>query len=262
VNLIAYFDESGTHDGSVVTVMAAAMGNVAQWHRFQTELDRLKKGFGFNVFHANEFKHRQGEFAGWSPLKCISLIEGLAKATAEKLTEGAIFALENADYESSYKGGEKSRKFRPDTKYGLCFRICLLHLVSDCVRRYSSHKKFDMTRLNIVLERGHRHAGDAERVFNEEKKSLQRMGLDLLGSFGLGDKDKCDPLMVADFLAHTTYMWGAGDPPTDMQSLGDTPEKAGLTHLRINAAGLAEFKAALIQRLEARRPCPPRQASN
>jgi hypothetical protein len=45
VILSSYFDESGTHDASPVTIMAGILGNAGQWIRFQKELDGLNFGF-------------------------------------------------------------------------------------------------------------------------------------------------------------------------------------------------------------------------
>jgi hypothetical protein len=62
--ITSYMDESGTHGGSPATAMAAIMGNVAQWSRFQMEMDKLKKRYGFKVFHTKKFKAKAGDFRG------------------------------------------------------------------------------------------------------------------------------------------------------------------------------------------------------
>jgi hypothetical protein len=122
------------------------------------------------------------------------------------------------------------------------------------MRRYGHHKKRDLIRLHIVLESGHRHAMDAERAFHEEATALEKAGCDLLAGITFAKKDRCDPLMVADFLAHTTYMRGESwEPPPPDEDLRYTQEKASLIHLGFDPGGLAEFKASLVDQWNARR---------
>lgn len=259
VILTSYFDESGTHAGSPITVMAGVMGTAAQWGRFQIALDRLKRRFGFRVFHANEFKARTGEFSGWSPEKCIALIGELSDLTGDKLMHGAVLTVKNSDYDTYYRTSDTPRKLRLDTCYALSFRLCLVHMMGDAMRRQSNNKYLDRLRLNVVLESGHKHSGDAARAFHEEMKALQAAGCDLLAGMTLADKDKCDPLMVADFLAHTTYMRGeaaAFPPPPIDGDLLDVRQKGTLMHLGFDPGGLAEYKASLVDRWNARRLSP------
>jgi hypothetical protein len=250
--LTSYFDESGTHDGSPVTVMAAILGNVGHWSKFQRELDRLKKQYGFRVFHTTEFKRKSGEFAGWSNEKCMSLISELSQLTADGLMHGTVFVLENAAYEEEYKGQKNPKKLRLDSRYGLCFRCCLRTMVLEIIRRLSHHKKFPETRLNIVMESGHRNAGDAERIFAEEKRGLGSAG-SLLAGITFADKAECDPLMVADFLAHSAFMRG-GDPPQQLpqKQIEEMREKTGLTYVFFEPGGLAQTKDAMLKGLEAK----------
>ena len=47
----------------------------------------------------------------------------LAKLTESTFTEAVTFTLDNAEYEASYRGGDKPRRLRIESKYGLCFEI-------------------------------------------------------------------------------------------------------------------------------------------
>jgi hypothetical protein len=253
VILTSYFDESGTHGGPVMT-MAGVMGNARQWHRFQAGIDRLKKKHGFRTLHTTEFKHRSGQFAGWSPHQCVALLDDLEDITVDQLMEAVTFALDTATYAAEYQKGDKPRKLRLDTAYGLCFRECLFYLVYDAARRLGSHPKFDQTKMHVVLESGHRHLGDALRVFEEVRTELRSIGITMLASITPEGKDECDPLMVADFLAHTTLMRDIGirkGAPRPPQLNRD--EKGGVMHLEFRPDGLATLKRSLIQGVEARR---------
>jgi hypothetical protein len=119
------------------------------------------------------------------------------------LTDGAAITLHNSSYDQFYKGEQKPNKVRLDSRYGLCFRMCVYHFVLESAKR-QYRKKFP--ELHIVLEAGHRNAGDAERIFVEMKKEFESIGCNILRTLTKATKDDCDPLMMADFIAHYTFM--------------------------------------------------------
>jgi hypothetical protein len=168
-----------------------------------------------------------------------------------------ICSLDNAAYEAEYRGGETPKKLALDSRYGLCFRMCLLNQTVEAVKRLSYHKDFNQTRLNIVVESGHKNAGAAEQIFHEEMLNLQGLGCNLLSALTFADKENCDPLMVADFLAYSTFIRDDKGlvpfPDAGSRELPDIVEKTGLTHLSFDPGGLALLKASLIEKLNARR---------
>ena len=62
-------------------------------------------------------------------------------------------------------------------------------LVTEAMRRLGHHKKFEQAALHVVLERGHRHAGDAERIFEEMRRAYATDGLQLLKTFTPATKE-------------------------------------------------------------------------
>lgn len=257
VILSAYFDESGTHGGSPITVMAGFMGNVSQWGRFEKELTRLKAAYGFRIFHATSLKSRKGEFAGWSKDRCLSLVFELANAVGNLLMEGVTMRLSNPEFHRDYRS-DAPKKVRLDTAYGLAFRGCLLHLVTEAQRRLGHHRKFEGTSLDVILEQGHRHSGDAERVFNEVKAALDKEGLPILRTFVKAKKEESEPLMAADFLAYTAYSIGidahVGKRTSPLPPNDGPPHRTGLTHIEFELDGLAKLKARLVEKRQVRYP--------
>ena len=77
MNLTSYLDESGTHAGSPAIYVAGSLATAARWRKFELGLAALKRNYNFSVFHATEFKHRSGQFAKWSPEKCVALLHEL-----------------------------------------------------------------------------------------------------------------------------------------------------------------------------------------
>jgi hypothetical protein len=254
VILTAYLDESGTHGSSPVTVMGGMLANARQWEAFGEAFKEAKQNHGFKVFHTTEFKKRSGDFKGWSVMQQVALMGDLAALTSKAFTEGVTVTLDNADYEVEYKAGDRPRKLRLDSRYGLCFRNCMLFFALEGLKRVHRGR---FPTLRFVLEAGHKNAGDALRIFNETKAELEANSCNMLGDLLFADKNECDPLMMADFLAHVGFlMGGAGgrapdhwSPPTVLERPSLGQGETGVTHLRFKPGGLAELKTALIERL-------------
>ena len=242
----AYFDESGTHAGSPVTVMAGVMTNARKWERFEAEFRAAKRRHGFNVFHTKKFKSRSGDFKGWSSEQCLALVDHLSTiANDSSFTESVVMVLDNDLYENEYLRGEKPRKLRLDSKYGLCFRECLYHLLVEAQKRRHKNKALQ---LHVVLEGGHKNAGDARRIFDEVRADLNGSELDFLKPITFADKDECDPLMAADFIAHSTYRRDlktrAGEP---VSRHDESARRKRLVTLQYKPGGLSNIKDGLVK---------------
>ena len=133
--LTAYFDESGTHDGSAATVMGGMMASTKQWEKFDPLFEQAKRKFGFRVFHTRRFKHKTGDFRGWSDDKCLALVAHLAALTERAFMEAVTIAVKNPDYDNEYRTGDIPKKVRVPSKYGLCFQECLLHFLAEADKR-------------------------------------------------------------------------------------------------------------------------------
>jgi hypothetical protein len=247
VIITAYLDEGHTHDASPVTIVGGAMASAGQWEAFEKAYRPLKEQYGFTVFHTRKFKRKTGEFAGWSNEKCLSLVDDLYRVTKTAFMESAVTVLDNAAYDAEYKLGDKPRKMRLDTKYGLCVKNCILHFVSEAARRKHRQR---LPKLHCVLESGHKNAGDAMRIFGEIKTDLQGSGWDVLGDLTFADKEDCDPLMAGDFLAH---MQGVRDlqvkegRPLRFPDVEAPPDRReGLTVLRYMPGALSNVRQLLI----------------
>lgn len=257
--LTSYFDESGTHDGSPVTIMAGILATAGQWDRFQKELNRIKHKYGFKIFHSKDFKSRSGEFKGWSREKCLALLTELVDISSKSFMQSTVFTLNNAEFEREYKSGDNPRKLRLDTKYGLAFRYCLTSLTAEAIDRLRTHKRFPQTRMHVVLESGHQHCGDAQRVFTELQRELEAHGCSLLDTITFARKREGDPLMIADFLAYTSFVVHrrGHDPSVFAVSPG---KRSGVLHMDFEPGQLAVLKTSLIERLNSRRGAGGRAA--
>lgn len=259
--LTAYFDESGTHDGSPITVMGGVMANVDQWKRFDRKFKKVKAKHRFNIFHTKKFKRRAGDFKNWTPRDCLNLIDDMAAVTQRGFTDAVVMTLNNDEYEADYRSGEKPRKLRLDTKYGLCFRECLYHFMR--VGLSLRHKK-RLPHIHVVLESGHKHTGDALRIFEEVKADFKGSDADMLETCTLADKDQSDPLMMADFISHLSYLRERKVLGGTAEPYRDEPVKKmnSVAHIRYKPGSLAAIKADMVRRVMANQKRTTRTAAS
>jgi hypothetical protein len=165
--MTAYFDESGTHgDESPVVTIAGFIASADQWSSYKGDLSQLLAEYEVKVFHARKFRTGKGDFKGWPMPRRAQFNSRFLKLADDHLAFGLAMILRPDDYAKIYRLGEFPRRARPDTQYGLCFRTALWKsavLMKDHPTNWP---------LNVVLETGHKNAGDAIRVFGEFQDSL------------------------------------------------------------------------------------------
>jgi hypothetical protein len=62
----------------------------------------MRREYGFEVFHATDFRARRGEFEGWSDAKAEKFINELAELIHRGLTKGLVTTLPYALFEAEY----------------------------------------------------------------------------------------------------------------------------------------------------------------
>jgi hypothetical protein len=245
----AYLDESGTHGDSPAMVMGGVLARADQLRNFQKSFDLIKKQHGFRIFHTKKFKAKKGDFKGWTDEQCLHLIEDLAHLTSFGLTDTVAFTLNNASYAEDFKANAP-RKGRLDSAYGLCFRMCLAYFLLQMLKRKRRQK---FPHLHLVLEAGHRNVGDAERIFLEERNSFGDLSKGILKSLAIAEKDECDPLMMSDFIAHSSLMIhrkvtaGGSEPPHIPEGTRLPRGMGTVTHFESTPQGLANIRESILE---------------
>lgn len=197
----AYYDESGTHQGSPITVLAGFVGDTDGWIEFDREWRKILLKYDLRFIRAKQMFHRQSAFAGWSAKQIGHLAADIMYVLQERrLFHVSKIVLKENDYRRYYVGdGPISKRERLDTRYGLCLRSSLnFHpMLLAKLDRDSS--------INFVLEAGHRNAGDALRVFNEIKDDRNQPWSRALCSISFGAKTDFPALQAADLVAYWLY---------------------------------------------------------
>lgn len=202
--LTAYFDESGTHEGSGLAGMAGFVGDARQWRKFEKRAGRLFKRFGVDVFHTIDVRRTDKDFEGWKVDQKIEFLDEFQHIINETLESGVAAFISDDDYKY-FSNLEWPRKARKDSKYTVLFRACLAQIV-DVVGNIPN--VFE-PKLHVVLEEGHKNAPDAVRIYKWAQERLRHQNLPHYGLAGLTFEGKGDslPLAAADLFAYTA--WGA-----------------------------------------------------
>lgn len=231
-----YLDEANTHGPAPTVMMGALLGHAYQWQIFGRDIDRIRKRYGFTVFHSKRFQARRGEFKDWDDEKCRNLAKELAVLVRDKLTEGATIHLERDRYLREYRNKPFPLKMQPDSQFGLCFRALLAHML-DIVA--TTGKK---PILHVVVEDGHKNVGSCRTIVNEVKKRLRRKGIEILGTVTIAKKTESTELMISDFLAHTYYLMRSDLAPGEEWDYDDPPEESAMASLRFSPSSFDDLK--------------------
>jgi hypothetical protein len=86
--LTGYFDESGTHAGSELTLMAGFVGDARQWRKFEKRAGKLFGRFRVDIFHAVDVRRSDKDFAGWSVDRKIEFFDEFQHIINETLQRG------------------------------------------------------------------------------------------------------------------------------------------------------------------------------
>lgn len=257
VKFTAYIDESGTHADAPVTVMAGHIAKVGRWQAFDRDWQKMLKREGITHTHAKDIVQGNKEFRGWSTDRREALIQRASKIIRKHTIVGFVASFSNDDYEKHYVAGERTRKFPLDTKYGLCFRLCLQFLYSRLPEIFPE-VPIEKIEIYLVLESGHKNAGDALRIFEQFKQIADPVFVRMVKGITFVDKKDSPGVQAADQTAYGAWKQEQQPP------VGQTPIAAGAYptirqnkgqsfRLHADEAVLKEIKSKLLSAIALRK---------
>lgn len=200
--IIAYLDDSGTHDTSRGVIVAGCTGLRNDWEQFVPEWNNVSRTYGVSSHHNVDFSHSNGEYVGWPEGKRREYISHLIHVTAEVtwfVIGGAILRQNYIDLIPD--------KFRENIgdPYFFPFQMCIEGLLSVLTPEIAENAKVD-----IVLDQQKGLSGRATKNFNFFKNL--RDDNNRLGSISFKDRRKEIPLQAADLIANEIYQDFKRDP--------------------------------------------------
>jgi len=257
VIVTAYIDESGTH-GPPIMLMGCLVGDVNGWNGFDFDWRKHLAQNHLTYYHSKKMKHSQGEFRGWKAHQKLAFRQRAAQITEQHTMFGVTTVLSYADYNKFYIADERPPEIQLDSKYGLCFRFCLLRIVD--VLRYRLGDPDDL-QLYFVLESGHENFGDAHRIFNDIKQKGTRDLRLVLKTIIPGDKKDYFGLQGADGGAYhilgsergRAKLPGTIRIPMPQKNVRAAPSPWQHYNFIISPEKLTEFKSAIMREVERKR---------
>jgi len=192
--LKAYFDESGTHGGSV-TAIGGLVGVEAAWTAVESEINetiKLFKDKGVEYFHAAECAAQEGQYAGIDKERVSYIFMRIAKAIGSNPVVPIMSAVVQQDWDAVAKDVGFLKRF--PKPFDLCF--------DDIVRQLWEWGAIYAPGEKIVPMFGYQkeyqsRMNDAVASYGSEKWYKE-----VLGPISFGHMDQVVPLQAADFIAH------------------------------------------------------------
>jgi hypothetical protein len=158
MNFTAYIDESGTHGPTPDVVTSAMLSTEGRWERCSREFERIRRKFGFSIFHATEFRALRGEFHGWDSDKSSNLYVAIGQLGETHLTECFTISLSHEIYRTCFLE-HRPHKMHQVSQYGICY----MGLLDGLMRTVMRHGR--QSKLSVVIESGQKNARDTWRLF-------------------------------------------------------------------------------------------------
>jgi len=148
--LRAYFDDSGTHPESHVTVMGGLVGSAAQWKQFERQwAEKLEHPLPgkppLNLFHLSECKAGAGEFADYNLTERDAVTHDFRQIIIASDLIGTASAVDRRAWNELVVG-----PFR--TQLGDALSPCFEHSISETIR--IAGPRPDGDKIQIVFDQG------------------------------------------------------------------------------------------------------------
>lgn len=190
--------------------MAGFLGEARQWRKFEKRTKKLFRRYGVNIFHTIDVRRTDDDFEGWQVDKKIEFLDNFQHIVNETLEAGFASILRRDDYEW-YTKLPWPDGVRKDSAYGVLFRGCLAAATRG-VLDVDQWARGDEPSLNVVLESGHKNAGDAVRLYDLFRQKFVANTKPLSG-LTFANKSDCLPLAAADLFAYSAYGYEVGQKP-------------------------------------------------
>ncbi len=202
--LIAYMDESGTHDptggqrGSEVAAIAGYVSTYKGWVRFQREWRKVLRHFGVRVFHMVDYAQGVGEFKNWSKPKRDAFLLALTAVIDDHKLFGLGGVISVKDYDSVLPKPVKAEAKHP---YYFCFALLMRTL-----RQFAA--SLPAGRIDFIFYRKRKYQGTIEEMF-DGLKANNADHANRLGEVNFRAKDVFTPLQAADYFVYEVRRYAA-----------------------------------------------------
>jgi hypothetical protein len=200
--VIAYFDESGSHQGAPVFGLACFVAHERHWNDFRKRWRRLLDQQSVPEIHMADLEARRGYFKGWSQERYELLRTTIGIILSGVRLWGFYNAFLMKDYDAVIQRPKPGRRFYwPATPYMISFQAILEMMADRMASRLQPTGK-----IVCVCDRNDQAAGEARQRFEFLRKT--RAGWEHLYptlTFTSMKDELC--LQAADVLVYENCRW-------------------------------------------------------
>ena len=192
----AYFDESGTHAGSDVVVVAGYVASSSHWIDFSIEWQRALDEFGISYFHMTDFANGAKAYAAWNKEQRRDRLNRLIDIISRHVFSSVAYAIPMKSFNKIFSARSKSIC---GGAYGLATACCFTEM-----GQVASDPGVDGW-IEYVFESGDKDAGTVRKIVNSHLRDPETNAMYRFHSLSYADKHHCQPLQAADMLAYEVY---------------------------------------------------------
>ena len=209
--LVAYIDDSGTHDQSAHCLVAGYWGGSREWRSLESEWKSVLGSEGLEDFHANEFwpRPRGGRlkpYTGWNDARHASFIDRLLTIIQNHKiypfgcgVEVSEFKKQPEHYRKVFAGYHHNAVVKEAALKSvfLPLQVAIFQAARYCYRG---------VRMNFVVANDFKTAARTALCFAKLKQETEGdPAFDNLGDLTFADPRVAVPLQAADLLAYELY---------------------------------------------------------
>ncbi len=245
-NLVAYFDESGTHEDSDHVAVAGFIGFASAWVDFCARWQLALNDFGLSYFHMTDFANRVKPYDTWLEETRRSRLSRLLNIIDANVIGSVGFSVPKKSFESICS--PKAKEICGGA-YGLAAIACFLDLGNIFAYMPPSDE------VTYVFERGSKGAEQIRKVFQSNRELSEQRKKYRLGSLRFEDKRDYLPLQAADILAYEIYkesqrMPGKKQSRYPLQIMAELPHNGRYGWGRLDDNEIQKFAGILSYRAE------------
>jgi len=197
--LEGFFDDSGTHAGSLVTAIGGCVARAEQWSAFAPAWRRVLDDFDVSFFHSTDLANSQEQFNGWDDSKKRSFIAELARVMGGYAKTAIVGLIVLNDYSIVPEWARKTAAF--GNEYNFCFQMCVGLTMNWIDGLNPPMPNGDQVAFTFDQRpKGEAITRDAYFYIKKSRDPNDRMG-----TLAFADKKRVLPLQAADFVAYESY---------------------------------------------------------
>lgn len=193
----AYFDDSGTHEGSCAIAVGGYVSSDRRWANLQKEWAKCLDDAGIEIFRAADFDNYQEPYDAWSKTKRRAVQDELIRLIRVYAEVGIYATVARKDHEFVNWLTRHINPMKIDP-YTICVSYALQR-IEEWADKYNHHDP-----IAYIFEKGTPNGGQLDylkRLVQSSKELSRRFRI---GSWTTAGKE-LSPLQTADILAYETY---------------------------------------------------------